>query len=235
MKQAIRKLLKHPLTRGVLSLFISLLLRLIYGTSRVRMHIPDNAKPYMSGEKQAIFCVWHGNMIMQTFSRPKHRPIKVLISHHRDGALITDILQWFDIKTVRGSTRKAGVAAIRELMGNIEQGVNIVITPDGPRGPVYQVTGGAAWLAKQTGLPLIPIAFGCTRGKQFNSWDQFLMPFPFGKISYVVGEPIMPQAAPAEDDASTSPTDNDNAQTSEILRIALMQCMQDAADKAPLL
>lgn len=216
MKVTMKRLLKRPFIQRVISFLISLCLRFIYATSSVSKHMPQETIPYFFGEKQAIFCFWHGNMIMHPFVRPKSRPMKVLISHHRDGALITNVLLWFGVGTVRGSSRKGGAAAMRSLMQALEDGANISITPDGPRGPAFEVAGGAAWLAKKLELPLIPIAFSASRGKYFSSWDRFLLPYPFCHLHYEVGSPIFAN------------TNTDENILRETLRKSLMACMDKA-------
>ncbi len=215
-----KQLLKKPAVRGTLSFIVSLLLRFIFLSSRIIRITPPNAAPLMAGTDQAIFCFWHGNMIMHPFQKPKGRKMVVLISHHRDGAFITSILGWLGIGTVRGSTRKGGANAMRELFTTCDGGSNISITPDGPRGPVYQAQHGAAMLARKTGLPLLPVAFGASRGRRFSSWDKFLLPYPFARIVFVAGEPIF-----ARDE-------DDDAAISERLREGLIGCMQHAAHEA---
>lgn len=214
---AAKQLLKSPAVRGTLSFMVSLILRFVFLTSRITRITPEATAPFMRGTDQAIFCFWHGNMIMHPFHKPKGRTMAVLISHHRDGAFITSILGWLGIGTVRGSTRKGGANAMRELFTICDAGTNISITPDGPRGPVYQAQHGAAMLARKTGLPLIPVAFGASRGKQFTSWDKFLLPYPFGRIAFVAGEPIY-----------ATENDDDNA-ISATLRERMMACMHAAA------
>jgi len=184
-----KKILKSQTVQWALSLLMSLWLRVVYLTSTIRMQMPESAKPYMNGEKQAIFCFWHGRMILQPFIKPPGRKMRVLISHHRDGALITAILRWFGIGTVRGSTSKGGGQAIRELLTVLKAGDNITITPDGPKGPAFIAQQGAAYITQKTGLPVIPISFSATRGKRFSSWDSFLLPYPFTHVQFVVGEP----------------------------------------------
>lgn len=185
-----KRVLKSPAVQWLLSLLMSLWLRFVYATSSKRVEMPENARPYMNGEKQAIFCFWHGRMILHPFKKPPGRNMRVLISHHRDGALITAVLKWFGIGTVRGSSRKGGDAAIRELLAVIANGDNISITPDGPKGPAFIAQHGAAYVAQRTQLPLVPISFGTSRGKHFRSWDKFLLPKPFSRVVFVVGEPI---------------------------------------------
>jgi lysophospholipid acyltransferase (LPLAT)-like uncharacterized protein len=185
-----KTLAKQASTHWLVPFLVSLLLRMIYLTARKKIIMPESAKPYMSGEKQAIFCFWHGRMILHPFKKPPGRDMRVLISRHHDGEIITLVLRWFGIGTVRGSTKKGGDIAIRELLQVVEHGDNISITPDGPKGPAFIAQHGAAYVAQKTGLPLVPISFGASRAKQFSSWDKFLLPRPFARIVFVVAEPI---------------------------------------------
>ncbi|MBN8544202.1 MAG: lysophospholipid acyltransferase family protein [Alphaproteobacteria bacterium] len=215
MKKVMKSEELHPLVSWLLSTW----LRFIYATARVRMTIPEASKPFMNGEQQAIFCFWHGRMILNVFKRPKQRDMRVMISRHRDGQIITDVLKHFNIGTVRGSTKKGGDAAIREVITAVAGGTNIAITPDGPKGPAFIAQHGAAYIAQKTGLPLVPISFGASRAKIFDSWDKFLLPKPFSKVVFVVGEPLI-----------IAPEDNVE-ERSEYLQNRINHVMQEA-DKA---
>ena len=65
-----------------------------------------------------------------------------------------------------------------------------MITPDGPKGPRHEVKEGVVQLARITGRPVIPMAFPCSRGHRFASWDRFILPYPFGRGVYSFGEPL---------------------------------------------
>ena len=71
----------------------------------------------------------------------------------------------------------------------IEEGCDIGITPDGPRGPKYEVQPGAVALAARTGAPIIPIAYDVKNKKILKTWDEFRVPFPFSKGRFVLGDP----------------------------------------------
>jgi hypothetical protein len=194
-----KRLLAKPSVRLALTFLASLLLRGIYTTSRVTADIAAQALPYIHGEKPALFCFWHGRMILMPFFKPRGRRMLVLISHHRDGAVITDMLRWFGIETVRGSSSKGSRSALRGLMEVAKSGANLCITPDGPRGPYQVAAPGSSWLAQVTQLPIIPVSFSSTRRKHAKSWDKFLFPLPFGHIFVIAGAPIViPHDADAE-------------------------------------
>ena len=64
------------------------------------------------------------------------------------------------------------------------------MTPDGPTGPRHQLKEGVVQLARLSGRPIVPLAFACSHGHRFQSWDRFLLPYPWGKAVYAVGEPL---------------------------------------------
>lgn len=187
-----KRLLKHPLTCLLIGLGISLLLRLIYLTCRKTRDIHPECLPYMQGAKPALFCFWHGRMIFMPFFKPKHRAAIALISSHGDGSFITSILHFLGVASVRGSTSRGGEKALADLYALATGGQkNISITPDGPRGPHQKASLGALWLAAQTGLPILPVSFSCSRRKHAKSWDKFLLPLPFSHAHFIAAAPII--------------------------------------------
>jgi lysophospholipid acyltransferase (LPLAT)-like uncharacterized protein len=172
------------------SLIFSLLMRGMFLTGRVTRDFPESMQPYARGELPAIFCFWHGRMLMHPFVRPGNRSMSVLISHHNDGALITATMRWLGIGSVRIHSRRNNAKTVRELLAVTERGGNIGITPDGPRGPFQQAAGGAAYVASKTGYPMIPVTFSARRHWRLRSWDQFLIPKFFTQIHFVAGDPI---------------------------------------------
>jgi lysophospholipid acyltransferase (LPLAT)-like uncharacterized protein len=93
---------------------------------------------------------------------------KVLISRHRDGELIARVMTFFRLGSIRGSFRKGTVSSVREIMNNLREGYDVAITPDGPKGPRYQVKDGIVELARLTGKSIIPITYGASKKKLFN-------------------------------------------------------------------
>lgn len=184
-----KRLLKSVFVMWAASIVASLMIRVIYLTSRVHKTIAPAALAYTEGGQQGIFCFWHGRMILQPFVKPP-RPMRVLMSGHSDGKIIGILMRCFNIAHITGSRTRGGGKALRDMLQVIEAGANITITPDGPRGPLQQAAPGAAYLASRTGLPLIPLSFSSSRHKRLKSWDRFMLPLPFAQICFVVNEPI---------------------------------------------
>jgi lysophospholipid acyltransferase (LPLAT)-like uncharacterized protein len=139
--------------------------------------------------ERAIVAFWHGRLLTMPFVYPGHR-VTILISQHRDGEYITRVAQWLGFTVVRGSATRGGAVAFKQLIQALRDGSHVVITPDGPKGPRQRVKSGVIELARLTGMPILPVAFGAWPRRILKSWDHFLIPHPFGRAVYIWGEPL---------------------------------------------
>ncbi|MBW2056097.1 MAG: lysophospholipid acyltransferase family protein [Deltaproteobacteria bacterium] len=140
-------------------------------------------------EEPVIMAFWHGRLLVVPYLARKRR-IAIMISRHRDGELINRAVRFFSIDSVRGSTTRGGIQALRGLIRALKRGSHVAITPDGPRGPRNRAQMGVIMLAAATGRPILPVTYGVSKGKTFKSWDRFLLPYPFCRGVLVWGEPI---------------------------------------------
>ena len=115
---------------------------------------------------------------------------RVLISASRDGELIARTMAYFDIGAVRGSSSRGGRAAVKEMIDLTREPLDLGFTPDGPKGPRHIAKPGVAQPAKVSGRPVVPMAFVCSHGHRFQSWDRFLLPYPWGRAVYCFGGPL---------------------------------------------
>ncbi len=191
----------------LLSFLLASYLRLVYRTSHT-IYL-GRSKTYLDWAERAeregrslIILFWHGRLALMPFLSRQDTKTRVMISLHKDGQLIADIIRRFGYLAVRGSSnRKAadtkaakdrgGARALIEAKRLLKQGENIAITPDGPKGPRYQLQPGAISLAKASGAPVILIANAKKPAKWLNSWDHFMLPLPFGRIVWNMSEPII--------------------------------------------
>ena len=147
-------------------------------------------------EFPSIVAFWHGRMFLLPFALKEYaEKVTILISRHRDGELIAQIVEKMGFKTVRGSAGKGkgGERAFKEMVKLIEEGYTVAITPDGPKGPREVAKPGVAKLALKTGVPVYPLTFSANWKFNLNSWDRFLIPYPFSKCRVVLGKPIRPE------------------------------------------
>lgn len=158
-----------------------------------------------------LMAFWHGRSIMLPFVY-RGRGACIMNSTHRDGEIVTRVLERFGISSTRGSSTRGAVPGLLGLMRAFRRGSDLALIPDGPRGPAGQAKGGAAELALATGAPLYPMAVSCSKGWRLGTWDRLMLPRPFARMVLVVGEPLLAGAvAPGAD----------RARQREILRVEL--------------
>ena len=139
--------------------------------------------------ERVICAFWHGRLLMMPFAYPGQRVV-ILISQHRDGEYISRIARALGFQVIRGSATRGGVRALRQIIRALKEGLNLVITPDGPKGPRAKVKSGVIEIARLTGAPIVPVSFSAVRRRFLKSWDAFLLPLPFSRAVYIWGEPI---------------------------------------------
>jgi lysophospholipid acyltransferase (LPLAT)-like uncharacterized protein len=139
--------------------------------------------------RHIILAFWHAQQLMVPIGY-RGTQANVLISQHQDGEIIARIISRFGHRAVRGSSTRGGALALRELIRIGRSGADLVVTPDGPKGPRQIAKLGVVQLARATGLPIVPLAFGCSKKKLFASWDRFMVPYPWSRGLYLWGSPI---------------------------------------------
>lgn len=189
-----KRLLKHPITQTALSYMLAAYIRLVMLTSNKNFAVHPEAQKYMTGEENAIFAFWHGRMMLLPAINPP-RKMFVLISDHRDGRLISQVIARFGQETVVGSSSKGGTEAVRNIVRLLKNGDNISITPDGPRGPNQTAAMGIVTIAKLSGKVVLPVTFTSSNYQKMRSWDRFMVAKPFGRIKFCVGAPIRVNSA----------------------------------------
>lgn len=141
----------------------------------------------------AIFAFWHNRLMMIPYIYRRlfgMKDIVTLISSSRDGEYFVRALKLFRPYIVRGSSTRGGSEAFKALVRRIRQGMDCIITPDGPQGPKYTIQPGTIALARLTGIPIIPVSYWSSRYRILNTWDGFILTLPFSKMTYAFGEPV---------------------------------------------
>jgi hypothetical protein len=112
--------------------------------------------------RHIILAFWHAQQLMIPIGY-RGTGSHVLISQHGDGEIIARIIARFGHEAVRGSSTRGGAGALRALIKLGRSGRDMVVTPDGPKGPRHVAKLGVIHLAKATGLPIVPLAFACSK------------------------------------------------------------------------
>jgi lysophospholipid acyltransferase (LPLAT)-like uncharacterized protein len=187
--KSIRRKIAGFFSGTIISHLLHAVIWLLRRTMRVT-YIGSGIMPSFAAKGEGFIGVfWHSRLLMLPFIYPGSR-IHILISSHRDGEIIANVMKRFGFGLVRGSSSKGGMAALREMIALLKQGSDLGITPDGPKGPPEVVKGGVAQLAKVSNKAVIPISYSASCAARFTSWDRFLFPLPFSRMVFVVGEPL---------------------------------------------
>lgn len=141
-----------------------------------------------AGGAPVLFAVWHGRVIPFVATH-RRRGIVGLVSEHRDGEYIARVLGPLGFVVVRGSTTRGAARALFDMSQRAREGRDLAVTPDGPRGPRRAVRPGVVALARRAGTPVVPVGVAA-RGFVFPTWDRFVVPWPWARVSVVYGEPL---------------------------------------------
>jgi lysophospholipid acyltransferase (LPLAT)-like uncharacterized protein len=175
---------------------VQALIRSVSATLRYRW---TDRSDFFSGDPPgpAIYCVWHNRLALSMIAyfgyvRKRNRTagLAAMVSASRDGGFLSSILDCFGVRPVRGSTSRRGRQALLELTTCAEEGYDLAITPDGPRGPCYMVQDGVIAMAQLTGLPIIPVSYNLGWKIRVKSWDRFQIPLPFSRCEMIYEKPI---------------------------------------------
>ena len=192
-KRALRSTPVQALLGGLVALWMTL----VKYTTRWEVLHAERAQPVIDSGEGLIALTFHSRFLLLTSAwRKRYQHPHVLISRSRDGNVVAWTCRWLGLSTVRGSAKnaaktkaKGGGRAGREILDALEAGGCIVVTPDGPRGPRQRVPIGPFRLARLSGAPVLPCTFAVARRRQFDSWDRFVLPLPFGRGRIVWGTP----------------------------------------------
>lgn len=161
---------------------VYLLMRFIWFTTRKSFHCISPIE-----ELQHVCVTWHGELFMspQAYRHiHKKHPASAIISQHFDGTLIANTLKFLDIRPLRGSSRKGAHKVLLQAFKSIKSGEEVLITPDGPKGPRHSMSDGAIGIALKSKLPIFVMNFKADKYWQLDSWDKFVIPKPFTRVEF---------------------------------------------------
>ena len=167
-----------------------LITKFICFSIRWKCYDEDQKSNVINNKDQYIFCCWHNRLFLGPHLLPRNRIINALQSSHSDGMITSIAFKYLGMNVILGSSMKGGMQAFRKMVKCIKNGESIAITPDGPKGPKETVKEGVIKLAQITGIPIVPLVWSTKKFKIIDSWDNFVIPFPYSKGIYTFGKPI---------------------------------------------
>ncbi len=162
--------------------------RLLYFTCKKKFHMYENGSSTPS-----IYAMWHGELLMLPLAYlhyTKRKNIDAIISRHFDGEMAARFITLQGGGVLRGSSSKGGREVFRAALKSLQNGRDIGITPDGPRGPRHSVAHGLVSIAMLTKAPIIAMNCRPSSFWTMKSWDAFCVPKPFSTLNFYFGTPF---------------------------------------------
>ena len=185
------------LIQTLISLIGSFYVLTVYKTSKVNLKNRKKIENLLERNESFIYSFWHDQLLMCPLTWQSNSNIKVLISKHRDGDIIAQLISNLGFEAIRGSTHKTnkiknkgGLLSARKMIKSLKNGISIGISPDGPKGPRHKVSEGILSISRLSKSVILPVGIGFKKKWVLNTWDKFIIPKPFNEITVIWGDPI---------------------------------------------
>jgi lysophospholipid acyltransferase (LPLAT)-like uncharacterized protein len=176
----------------------ALALRVLASTWRVRFINREPALALRAARRSFVYTFWHGEQLTLLWAF-RGTGAAILISEHGDGEIVARAANSLGYETIRGSSSRGANRALLQLTSQLQEGRDVAVTPDGPRGPRHSFAPGALIAAHRAGAPIITLRAFADRVWRLKSWDQFEIPKPFARITVVMADPAYVEAASARE------------------------------------
>ena len=165
-------------------------IRVVHATGTWKIEGETQANEYHDSGRPFILAFWHGRLLMMSYAWRRRSQVNMLISSHPDGQMVARTMSRFGVQNIVGSTTRGGWSAMRAMVKTLRSGGIVGITPDGPQGPRMRASNGIITIARMSNAPILPLAFSATRRRVLGTWDQFVIPLPFGRGIFLWGDPV---------------------------------------------
>ena len=162
---------------------VSSLIRL--WTRTLRFRLGPEVQTVIENAPPSVVVLWHNRLFaVPEFYRRyvRNRKLAAIISASGAGAWLSGLFELLRIKPIRGSRYRRSLQAFREMLRANQSGYDIGITPDGSRGPMYDMKAGAVTLALRANAPIVLLSYNFKQAFRLNSWDRFYIPLPFSLV-----------------------------------------------------
>lgn len=182
----------------------TILIKLLARTWRMHVINGEGQERTRAAGQPVVFTFWHGTMLPLLWQH-RDQGVAILISEHGDGEIIARVAHRLGYRSVRGSTSRGGERALLGTARELTEGRDVAFTPDGPRGPRHSFAPGALIVAHRARAPVVLIGVSASRAWHLKSWDRFLIPKPFARVTIRYGDPAPVIAAETRAAAAQAP------------------------------
>ncbi|HEX6627187.1 MAG TPA: lysophospholipid acyltransferase family protein [Gemmatimonadaceae bacterium] len=179
-------------------------LRVLGTTWRIRVVNTQGLTTLRKAKRSFIFSLWHGQLLPLLWHH-RGEGVLVLISEHRDGEMVARAATSLGYGLIRGSSTRGGDRALISLARELQAGKEVAVTPDGPKGPARKFAPGALVAAQRADSFILPVGVAVDRAWRLGSWDRFIIPKPFARVTIAYGEPTKVSATSPRTAANEGP------------------------------
>ena len=184
-----KKIFKYSLSQKFLAYIGYIYILFVCITSKIKIKNDQLSKKMLLNKEPFILAFWHSQLMMVGHVWKSKNTLNMLASSHSDGRFGSYIAGHFNLKNISIMAKNKS-PSLRKVFKILNEKNYIGITPDGPRGPNKKVSEGIIKIAMHSQVPIIPLGFASNKNFKLNSWDSFLITYPFSKCNFVWGEPI---------------------------------------------
>lgn len=162
----------------------SVIVRLWSATLRIEL-TAGSRRAFTYRERPVTFALWHNRTFMLTQLIGRYRAgraLCALTSTSKDGALMGALLGLLGLRVIRGSSSNNGRDAAQKLIAALRAGHDVGLTPDGPKGPIYEVKPGTVIVAKNGRSAIVAVGVVYETAWRLGTWDRFPLPRPFSRV-----------------------------------------------------
>jgi lysophospholipid acyltransferase (LPLAT)-like uncharacterized protein len=186
--------LKQRLALAIVPRLASMAIRCLGVTLRYRDVCDPGATPGYDIPPPAVYAFWHRCLLAGAW-RFRRYGLTILISRSFDGELIARTVERLGFVAVRGSSSRDGTVGLRSLHRAYLAGNYCAITADGPRGPALVAKPGVVHLAQLLDTSVSTCYIHPHSAWQLRSWDGFLIPKPFSRVTIAWTVPVPAEQA----------------------------------------
>jgi hypothetical protein len=136
-----------------------------------------------------VFILWH-EVLLPLLWHHRNQGVALVVSEARDGQYLSDLAASLGYRMVRGSSTRGGARALLGAVRELRAAGAVAFTPDGPRGPRRELKPGVVAAAQRGGGVVVPVHAEADRAWRLHSWDRFMIPKPFARVSITYGRPF---------------------------------------------
>ena len=170
-----------------LGAFLHFIYRMLSFMTRREYFFADGVE--MNNPNIVVF--WHRKIFTVCSATRIIKKKASIVSASKDGEILAELLRREGNELIRGSSNKDNIKSLKEAMKYAKKKYTLGIAIDGPGGPVFEPKSGAIFIAKKTGMPIVPVSSYCSKKWIFkNMWDKLEIPMPFSRCVHYVAEPF---------------------------------------------